>query len=183
MKIRALFSILCSMLFLSPVKASPLAVGADAPKLTVKDQDGKDVSLADLYTKGITLVFFYPKASTPGCTKEACALRDGLDGLNKLGIQVVGVSMDNQVDQKRFSDKEKLTFSLLADEKGEVVKAFGVSEIRPGFPSRQSFLVKDGKIAWHQPKVDPGTHLDEVTKAAEGLKAGEKKEKPAEDKK
>jgi thioredoxin-dependent peroxiredoxin len=79
--------------------------------------------------------------------------------------------MDKPATQKAFKDKYKLPFTLLADSEGKVVKAFGVPAMRIGFPSRQSFLVKDGKIVWHQPKVDAATHLDEVLKAIASLPA------------
>src|SRR5688572_29704844 len=154
---------------LSPTKADPLQPGASAPVLTSVDENGKSVNLADIFKKGLTLVFFYPKADTPGCTKEACAIRDKWEDLQKLGITVVGVSMDTPEAQKAFKENHKLPFTLLADTEGTVVKAFGVSMIRAGFPTRQSFLVKEGKIVWHDPAVKPETHLDNVIKAAGDL--------------
>jgi thioredoxin-dependent peroxiredoxin len=144
------------------LSAEPLAIGADAPKVAVKDHDGKEVKLEDVYKKGVTLVYFYPKASTPGCTKQACALRDNLKDLEKAGVQVLGVSMDGEADQKKFHIEQKLTFPLLADTKGDVVKGFGVPEMKPGIPSRQSFLVKDGKVVWRDTAVNAGTHADTV---------------------
>ncbi len=71
---------------------APLAVGAAAPEPTAKDQDGKPVNFKDVYAKGTTLVYFYPKANTGGCTKQGCSLRDNWDGLTAKGIQVLGVS-------------------------------------------------------------------------------------------
>ena len=73
---------------------APLAVGAAAPEVTAKDQDGKSVSFKDTYAKGTTLVYFYPKADTPGCTKQGCSLRDNWDALKAKGVQVLGVSGD-----------------------------------------------------------------------------------------
>src|SRR6185369_9865317 len=100
--------------------ADPLTVGSPAPTLSGKDQDGKPLSLADVYAKGITLVYFYPKAATPGCTKQGCSLRDKWSDLSAEGIQVVGVSGDKPEDQKKFRDAQKFPFPLLADEDGAV---------------------------------------------------------------
>lgn len=154
---------------MSTTKADPLKPGAAAPGLASVDENGKPFSLEDAYKKGITLVYFYPKADTPGCTKEACALRDRWEDVQKLGVNVIGVSMDKPDAQKAFKEKYKLPFTLLADSDGKVVEAFGVPVVRIGVATRQSFLVKDGKIVWHDPKVDPVTHLDNVIKAVESL--------------
>lgn len=155
---------------LSTTKADPLPTGAAAPAIKSVDEEGKEFDLGEAYKKGLTLVYFYPKASTPGCTKEACALRDNWEAVQKAGVQVIGVSMDKPAAQKAFKTEQKLPFTLLADEKGDVVKGFGVAMMRLGLPTRQSFLVKEGKIVWHDPKVDPATHLDNVLKAVAGLK-------------
>ena len=154
---------------LSTTMADPLPLGAAAPALKSVDENGKEVNLDEIFKKGVTLVYFYPKADTPGCTKEACALRDKWEEVQKLGVTVLGVSMDKPEDQKAFKDKYKLPFTLLADTEGTLVKAFGVSMIRVGFPTRQSFLIKEGKIVWHDPKVIPDTHLDNVLKAVAGI--------------
>lgn len=154
---------------LSTTMADPLPLGAAVPALKSVDEDGKEVNLDEIFKKGITLVYFYPKADTPGCTKEACALRDKWEDVQKLGVTVIGVSMDKPEAQKAFKEKYKLPFMLLADSEGAVVKAFGVSMIRVGLPTRQSFLIKDGKIVWHDPKVDPATHFENVLKAVNGL--------------
>jgi thioredoxin-dependent peroxiredoxin len=154
---------------LSTTKADPLQPGASAPALTSVDENGKSVDLGAALKKGLTLVYFYPKADTPGCTKEACAIRDKWEDVQKQGITVIGVSMDKPEAQKAFKEKFSLPFTLLADADGAVVKAFGVSMIRAGFPTRQSFLVRDGMIVWHDASVKPETHLDNVMKAAADL--------------
>src|SRR5262245_37289753 len=107
-------------------KAEPLAVGAKAPDITAKDQDGEPVSFADVYAKGITLVYFYPKAGTPGCTAQACSLRDSFADLKGEGLQILGVSEDTVTSQKKFKDENKLPFTLIADRDGQVARAFGV---------------------------------------------------------
>jgi peroxiredoxin Q/BCP len=92
-------------------------------------------------------VYFYPKADTPGCTKQACSLRDSYAALKDRGVKIYGVSMDKVKSQKAFQDKYKLPFDLLADEDGTVVDAFGVPKTM-GFSKRQAFLFKDGKLVW-----------------------------------
>lgn len=127
--------------------SEPLKVGDPAPDAASVDQDGKPVRLSGLYGSGWTLVYFYPKADTPGCTAEACSLRDAFADLTKKGVTVVGVSADKPVDQKAFRAKYHIPFTLLADSDKRVIQAFGVPTTM-GFASRQSFLIKGGVIAW-----------------------------------
>jgi peroxiredoxin Q/BCP len=150
--------------------AEPLAVGAAAPAPTAVDQDGKTVNFKDVYAKGTTLVYFYPKADTPGCTKEACSLRDDWKALQDKGIQVLGVSEDTSDDQKKFHEKFTLPFTLIADHDGKVAAAFGVKMLKPTITARQSFLIKDGKVVWNMlDKTSTTTHAADVLKAYEGL--------------
>src|SRR5450755_2459232 len=100
-----------------------------------------------LTRRAFALVYFYPKADTPGCTAEACSLRDSYDDLRAKGLQIIGVSEDKADARKKFQEKCKLPFSLVADSDGLVAKAFGVPTVA-GFAKRQSFLIKDGTIAW-----------------------------------
>jgi peroxiredoxin Q/BCP len=151
--------------------ADPLAVGAPAPSVSGKDQDGKDVNFSDVYAKGITLVYFYPKAATPGCTKQGCSLRDKWTDLQAKGVQVLGVSGDNTDDQKKFRDTQHFPFPLIADNDGKVGAAFGVPEMRPHIYKRTSFLVKDGKVVWNMTeKTTTETHAADVLKVVESLK-------------
>lgn len=151
--------------------AAPLAIGAPAPEVTAKDQDGKAVNFKDVYAKGVTLVYFYPKANTPGCTKQGCSLRDNWSGLQAKGVQVLGVSGDKPEAQKAFRDQFTFPFPLIADDDGKVAAAFGVPAMKPGIFKRTSFLVKDGKVAWTMTdKTTTETHAADVLKAVEGLK-------------
>jgi peroxiredoxin Q/BCP len=160
----------CSLIMKLPfVQASDLAmVGTPAPTPPAIDQDGNPFDFAALYSKGITLVYFYPKADTPGCTAQACSLRDGIEDLKKLGVQVVGVSKDTPAAQKKFKEKYNLPFPLIADTDGKVAEAFGVGRIL-GFTSRTSFLVKDGKIVWVEPKAGTANHAEQVEAAVKSL--------------
>lgn len=132
----------------STVAAEPLADGADLPAVSQKNQLDQLVKLAESGAKGYLLVFFYPKADTPGCTKQACSLRDAYEDLTKHGVKIFGVSADSVKSQKAFHEKFKLPFDLLADEDGTVVKAFGVPSTM-GFAKRQAYLFKDGKLVWN----------------------------------
>jgi peroxiredoxin Q/BCP len=150
-------------------QATPLEIGAQAPNIQAIDQDGATVSLGDLYQKGRVLVFFYPKASTPGCTAQACSLRDEFAVLKEKGVEVLGVSTDSVAAQKNFKEKHNLPFSLIADEDAAVVKAFGVPT-RGNFASRQAFLVQDGKIVWRDLSASTSKQAQDVMAALETLK-------------
>jgi len=148
--------------------AEPLALGAPAPDVKALDATGTEVQLGNLYQKGWTLVYFYPKADTPGCTAEACGLRDAFAELTQKGIQVVGVSSDKVESQKKFADKYHLPFTLLADTEHKVADAFGVPHTL-GFTSRQSFLIKGGKIVWRDLKASTKEQAADVLKAVGAL--------------
>ena len=169
MNLKATLTALLSLVCL-PVasNAEPLAVGAAAPDLSATDQNGKTVKFKDVYAKGPTLVYFYPKADTGGCTKQGCSIRDSWTDLGGKNIQVLGVSEDTVEAQKAFADKYKFPHTLIADADGKVAAAFQV-EMRGKLTSRQSFLIKDGKIAWNMLKATTETHAADVLKAVEGL--------------
>jgi thioredoxin-dependent peroxiredoxin len=149
--------------------AAPLETGAPAPDVTASDQDGREVRFADVYSKGITLVYFYPKADTPGCTAQACSLRDAFAGLESDGVTILGVSGDSPDAQKKFREKHGIPFALIADTEGKVAGAFGVPRMM-GLPGRQSFLIKDGTIRWTTPKAKTRDHAEEVAAAIAALR-------------
>lgn len=164
-----MFVTLLSMLgFALGAKAAPLAVGAPAPDVSALDQNGAPLALKDVYAKGPTLVYFYPKADTPGCTLQACSIRDNWDALKGKGIQVLGVSGDKPESQKKFEEKYKLPFTLVADPDGKVAAGFGVP-VLAGFAKRMSFLIKDGKVVWTMPSASTAEHAKDVLKAFEAL--------------
>jgi len=170
MKLKPTLMSLLSLLTLGfAAQAEPLAVGAAAPQVSAPNQDGKTVNFKDVYAKGPTLVYFYPKADTPGCTKQACSIRDDWSVLGAKGIQVLGVSEDKVDAQKKFQEKYKLPFPLIADHEGKVAEAFGVPTLL-GFTKRQSFLIKDGKVVWNMLKATTDTHAKDVLAAFESLK-------------
>lgn len=126
---------------------SPLQIGSKLPSVKVVDQDSKTFDLAAEGAKGFLLVYFYPKADTPGCTAQACSLRDAYQTLTTKGVKVVGVSSDQATSQKAFKDKYKLPFRLVADPDHQAEKAFGVPLVF-GFATRQAYLFKDGVLVW-----------------------------------
>jgi peroxiredoxin Q/BCP len=145
-----------------------LPEGSDIPALSAVDHDGKTISLADLKGHRV-LVYFYPKDGTPGCTTEACTLRDTWDQFEAADIVIVGVSSDDAASHRAFAEEHDLPFSLIPDEKLEWPTAFGVGNLG-GFVDRVSFLIgRDGKVAKVYPGVDPGVHAQEVLADAAGM--------------
>ncbi len=149
-------------------KGEPLAVGGAAPEVVAQDQNGQPLALKDVFAKGPTLVYFYPKADTPGCTKQACSLRDDWAALKGKGIQVLGVSGDKPEALKGFEAKYTLPFTLVSDPEGKVAAAFGVP-FMGGMAKRMSFLVKNGKVVWNMPSASTSDHAKDVMKAFDAL--------------
>jgi thioredoxin-dependent peroxiredoxin len=144
----------------------PLAVGAVAPDLVGTDADGGKQRLSDVKGK-LAVVYFYPKDDTPGCTKEACAFRDAFDKYKAAGVTIFGVSRDSEESHRKFRQNHSLPFPLVADESGDVQRAYGVPSKMGIMAARMTFLVgRDGKIAHVWPDVDPGVHAVEVLAAA-----------------
>lgn len=162
--------IVLSFLSFLGLTANALEVGEPAPAVTAIDQDGKPLSFEQAYKNGVTLVYFYPKADTPGCTAEACSLRDSYEDLRAKGLQIIGVSEDKADAQKKFQEKYKLPFPLVADSNGLVAKAFCVPTIG-GFAKRQSFLIKDGRIAWRDLKASAKNQAADVRQVLASLDA------------
>jgi len=156
-----LATLLLSLFPLLASAADKLAVGASIPALTVNDQDGKPVDLAKTGSKGFLLVYFYPKASTPGCTKQGCSLRDAWTDLQNAGVQVLGVSTDREDSQKKFKDEQKFPFALLADSDRKLTEAFGVKNLA-GMANRSAFLFENGKCVWVDPKGSTTDQAEQV---------------------
>ncbi|MEX1115476.1 MAG: peroxiredoxin [Akkermansiaceae bacterium] len=150
-------------LFASNASAEPLAVGAALPAVEQKNQQGEPVKLAEAGKTGYLLVYFYPKADTPGCTKQACSLRDSYAALADKGVKILGVSTDSVKSQKAFKDKYKLPFDLLADSDSTVVDGFGVPKMM-GFSKRQAFLFKDGKLVWSDLSASTEKQAEDILK-------------------
>ena len=128
----------------------PLQVGDTVPVVAALSDTGESVDLGAVYGRQEwTLVYFYPKADTPGCTKQGCSLRDGYAELTKRGVAVFGVSKDDVAAQSAFKAKFRLPFTLLADTEGKVIAAFGVPTYPlVGMPRRQAYLIRGGRIVY-----------------------------------
>jgi thioredoxin-dependent peroxiredoxin len=139
-----------------------------APEFSLHDENDKEVSLKALRGK-VVVLYFYPRADTPGCTVEACAFRDTYKQIQKTGAVLLGVSPDTPKAQKKFQDKFKLPFSLLADADKKVAEAYGVVQEKNMYGkkvmgiARTTFVIgPDGKIQHIFPKVKPEGHAVEV---------------------
>ena len=145
-----------------------LEIKTSAPNFKLLDQDGKEHSLS--YHRGsYVLIYFYPKDDTPGCTKEACVIRDMYKDFESNGVKVFGISSDSVESHKKFAEKYQLPFTLLSDPKKEVIKkyeAYGAL-----FTKRISYLVgQNGMIEKVYPAVDPTNHGAEILKDISALK-------------
>lgn len=143
----SLFSLLFGI-----AQAEPLKVGDAAPKISATTDDGTALNLADVYKKNnYTLVWFYPKALTGGCTKQGCSLRDASTELTRKGVAIVGVSSDSVAKQKEFKDVNHFPFPLLADTEKKVIKAFGQTGTM--MASREAYLIdREGRIVYKDEK-------------------------------
>ena len=144
------------------------AVGKKAPTFELTDQDGEKHKLKDYLGKQV-LLYFYPKDNTPGCTTEACTIRDSFSEFEKIGMVVLGVSKDDQKKHKKFKEKYSLPFTLLSDTEGEVCETYGVWQLKKFMGreymgiARVSFLIDEkGYIQKVYEKVAPAKHAEEV---------------------
>ena len=146
-------------------------VGDTAPLVQGTDQDGNVWKLSDEIGKKAVLLYFYPKDNTPGCTKEACGLRDRMGSLKTSGVDVIGVSFDSADSHKQFIAKFKLNFPLIADTDGQIADAYGARRAPDKSMARRvSFLIGlDGKIAHVTDTPDASVHLSEMQAAISKL--------------
>jgi thioredoxin-dependent peroxiredoxin len=152
--------------------ASPPKEGDKAPKVHGVDQDGNKWKLSDEIGKNVVLLYFYPKDNTPGCTKEACGLRDRIGDLKTQGVDVIGVSFDSVDSHKSFVFKYDLNFPLIADTDGKIADAYGARKSKDAKMARRfSFLIGlDGKIVHVTDSPNPDVHLQEMQSAIKNLK-------------
>lgn len=154
-------------------RASGLQVGDPAPDVSAPSTSGETLKLSSL-TGSWVVVYFYPKAFTPGCTAESCALRDGYAAIEKLGAVILGVSLDSLETQKRFKAEHNMPFELLSDSQKDVAKAFDSLGLGGLVASRKTFIINPaGKIAYIFDKVSTATHNQEVLEVLKKLQ-GEK---------
>ena len=164
-----LMTVVLSMVLVSAAGADMLKAGDEFPSWTLPDQTGKAVSSSDL--KGKTyLLWFFPKAMTPGCTKEGQGLRDRHDALTSLSLTIYGVSFDDPSTNAEFVKQEGFPFALLSDREETLATKVGAKTFALPVARRVSYLVgPDGKVLKAYDSVDPGTHAAEVERDLRAL--------------
>jgi peroxiredoxin Q/BCP len=176
----AMAGLLATVVWLNSLHADAVArstetpkVGQIAPSFDALDQDGTRWRLADLTGKKIVLLYFYPKDDTPGCTLEACGLRDRMGQLSADDVQVLGVSFDSAESHKKFRAKYQLNFPLLVDTEGKLADLYGARHApNATMDKRISFLIgKDGKIAHITDTNSASIHLSEMQEAIAIIKS------------
>mgnify|MGYP001556162336 CR=1 FL=1 len=166
-----LFAIAFLLSTVSPLRAAMPKPGDTAPLFQGLNQDGRAFKLSDLIGKKIVLLYFYPKDETPGCTKEACGLRDRMGDLQTNHVTVVGVSHDSVASHQKFIAKYHLNFTLIADPEDKIINLYDVKMPLVGMARRVSFLIGlDGKIIHVTDAMNPQVHFDEMKQAIAGLK-------------
>ena len=152
-----------------------LEIGKPAPLFTLQDAAGKEVSLSD-FLGGKVVVYFYPKDSTPGCTRQACAFRDSFQAFQDLGVTVIGISRDSVASHQRFAEKNGLPFLLLSDPGRTAIEAYGVwqekkscGKVSMGV-ARTSFLIDEkGCLEKVFEKAKPDTNAGEILSYLRGM--------------
>ena len=145
-----------------------LETGTKAPDFTLNDKDGNAVSLTDFSGKKVVL-YFYPKDSTPGCTRQACAFAAAYEEFKTLGAVVIGISKDSEASHRRFAEKNGLPFILLSDPELKAIQAYGVWQEKKNYGKvsmgvvRSTFIIDEkGLIEKVMPKVKPDTNAAEI---------------------
>lgn len=154
-----------------------LTIGDNCPTFTLNNQAGEHISITDFIGKKTLVIYFYPKDDTPGCTKEACSFRDAYEDFKSLGCEVIGISSDSIATHKKFAEKHRLTFQLLADTTKSVRNAFGVPGNLFGLiPGRVTYIVDlKGKIAGiFNSQLDPVGHIKKALEVVQQLKKQKK---------
>jgi len=143
--------------------------GQPLPEIDLTAEDGSRLGRDDLAGQR-TVLYFYPKDDTPGCTKEACAFRDRMGDYGEAGIKVYGVSLDSPESHREFREKYGLNFPLLTDEDGRAAQALGILRDNGEVANRVTFLLaSDGNVAKVYPEVSPETHADEILEDAQSI--------------
>ncbi|MGI9554013.1 MAG: peroxiredoxin [Thermodesulfobacteriota bacterium] len=146
-----------------------LKAGDTAPDFEAETYGGELVRLSDYYKSSVVALYFYPKDNTPGCTKEACSLRDGMKDLSGLGVQVLGVSTDGVKSHENFKNKYDLNFPLISDKSKKIINLYGVKSAF-GSAKRQTFLIdRKGVVKHIWTKVNTRQHADEVAEKVKEL--------------
>lgn len=163
-----------SMAWFSTAAAAELKLGDPAPLFEAQTHEGQPFRLEDRRGKGWTVLYFYPKADTPGCTKQACAFRDANRVIRELGAEIYGISADEVADQAGFHAKYHLTFTLLADPEAKVVSQWGAKLPLIKLAKRWTFLLDpDLRVRWLDRDVDPMLDAQHVAEELRKLQAAD----------
>ncbi len=145
-----------------------LTIGDKAPDFTLRDKDGRTVSLSDFKGRKVVL-YFYPKDNTPGCSRQACAFAGAYDIFADNGVVVIGVSKDSEASHQKFAEKYELPFILLSDPEKEAIQAYGVWQEKKNYGKvsmgvvRSTFIIDEGGLIEKvMPKVKPDTNAEEI---------------------
>lgn len=171
MNVKFFYLLMSLTTLITTLQAKGLEIGSPAPDVRVPDHTGELVELSEFLGTGKVVVFFYPKADTPGCTSQACSLRDGWSELQERGVSIIGISCDRPGAQNKFKEKYSLPYPLIADTDQTVAKAFG-----KGRWSRQAYLFIDGKLAWRDLSASTGQQFKDVIEALDALEDAGSKE-------
>ena len=151
-----------------------IKAGDQAPDFTLKDKDGRDVSLSDFRGRK-TVLYFYPKDNTPGCTRQACAFAQSYNGFKEKEVAVIGISRDSVASHLRFAEKYDLPFVLLSDPEHKVIEVFGAWQEKKNYGKvsfgtvRSTFVIdENGIIEKVMPKVKPDTNAAEILEYLKG---------------
>lgn len=150
-----------------------IGVGDKAPDFRLRDQTGREVSLADYRGRKAVVLYFYPKDETPGCTKEACSFRDSYEDFGTAGAEVIGISGDSVDAHKAFAAHHRLPFILLADEGNKVRKAYGVPNTLWILPGRVTYVIDKQGVVQHvfDSQLQATKHIDEALVVVKKLAA------------
>jgi thioredoxin-dependent peroxiredoxin len=171
--LKQLAQLLSWLPFVASVQAGELTIGQAAPPFQLKAQDGSEISLAARQGKGWTVLYFYPKAGTPGCTKQACAFRDSIQAIRNQNAEVYGISTDEVKNLQGFHQKHKFSFNLLSDPDAKVTEAYGVKMPVLKMAKRWTFII-DPTLVIRQidDDVDPALDAQRVVEKLKHLQAG-----------
>jgi peroxiredoxin Q/BCP len=149
-----------------------LKIGDKVPEFSLQDQNGNTFNSSSVIGQEVTVMYFYPKDDTPGCTKEACSFRDNFEAFTSAGVRVIGISSDDVESHKKFEEKYNLPFTLLADVDNEVRNLFGVKgNVFGMIPGRVTFVIsKEGNIvSVFESQVNAEKHIKESLEAIKKL--------------
>lgn len=166
------FILVVSILTSQITQAEKLEVGSDAPLFSLPNQENKIFNLIDRKNIGWTVLYFYPKSETPGCTKQACAFRDSIKLIRALNAEVYGISGDQVADQKKFHEKHQLNFDILADPNATIIEKYGAKLPLMKMSKRWTFILDEKlKIRSINRDVDPILDAKEVAATIKVLKS------------